>query len=359
MEIVTQGYVTNVVDGDTLDVSDFGRIRLADIDAPDSGKPGYDEAKNYLISLVNQKLVYIERDDEKDPYGRFVCIIYVRQNSTHLLNVNKALLNEGVVEMDDYPNEFDPDTWTPYVYYPINEPMISTIIYCNVSQSNLTIWNSTLIYGSIYPTFLEIVNITLSIKSEEGLWSDLVTVKNDFHYAYFYSWTPEYAGSYEIKASWDGFGIYDGSQSNTTLVQVNKISTKLSCSVSSTTITREESVIVSGIIDPSLSAKTIRLTYTKPEGIQFIRTVTTKSNGSFNDSYSPDADGSWSVTASWDGDLIYQDASCSKIEFIVNTSLIGGPGWIDDVAVIGGVGLVLISFFIFLRLKTSRSIWRQ
>ena len=44
-----------------------------------------------------------------------------------------------------------------------------------------------------------------------------------------------------------------------------------------------------------------------------------------------------------------------QINFTVNTSLIGGPGWIDDIAVIGGIGITLVSLFIFLRLKTTRS----
>ena len=121
MEIDAQGKVTDIVDGDTLDVEDFGRIRLADIDAPESWEPGYSEAKNYLSSLVENEHVYIDKDEEKDPYDRFVCVIYLRYNSTHLLNVNQDLLTEGVVELDDYSNEFDPSTWTLYVYHPLPE----------------------------------------------------------------------------------------------------------------------------------------------------------------------------------------------------------------------------------------------
>ena len=118
MEIDAQGSVTKVVDGDTLDVSNFGRIRLADIDAPETGEAGYNEAKNYLNSLVYNRLVYIDMDEKLDPYDRFVCVIYVRWNSTHLLNVNEALLNKDVAVISNYQNEFNPDTWTLYVYQP-------------------------------------------------------------------------------------------------------------------------------------------------------------------------------------------------------------------------------------------------
>ena len=118
MEIDAQGYVTKVIDGDTIDVSNFGRIRLADIDTPESGEAGYSSAKNYLSSLVGNAFVYIDMDDEKDPYDRFVCVVYVRLNSTHLLNVNKALLNKGVAKISNYLNEFNPSSWNLYIYSP-------------------------------------------------------------------------------------------------------------------------------------------------------------------------------------------------------------------------------------------------
>ena len=121
MEIDAQGYVTKVIDGDTIDVSNFGRIRLADIDTPESGEAGYSSAKNYLSSLVDNKFVYIDKDEKLDPYERFVCVIYVRCNATHLLNVNKALLLKGVAKISNYQNEFSPSTWSLYVYIPTSD----------------------------------------------------------------------------------------------------------------------------------------------------------------------------------------------------------------------------------------------
>ncbi|MHA1461383.1 MAG: thermonuclease family protein, partial [Promethearchaeota archaeon] len=57
-EIDRTGTVYNIVDGDTIDVTSVGRIRFADIDAPEQGEPGDDEATNYLLSLIYQKTVY-------------------------------------------------------------------------------------------------------------------------------------------------------------------------------------------------------------------------------------------------------------------------------------------------------------
>ena len=120
IEIDDVGRVYRVIDGDTFDCFPCGRIRLADVDAPEVGEPGYYEAKNALTSLVLGKKVYLDVDcvGTMDRYNRLICVVYVRHNRTHLLNVNKWLLDHGYVELKDYDNEFDPLTWSLYVYCP-------------------------------------------------------------------------------------------------------------------------------------------------------------------------------------------------------------------------------------------------
>jgi len=116
-EIDATTVVSWVVDGDTFDTNSGYRIRLADIDAPEYGEPGYYDAKNFLIDLIYGKTVYLDIDDiyETDKYGRLICVVYVKHNSTHYKNVNKALLVEGVAVIKNYYNEFNPYTWTLYV----------------------------------------------------------------------------------------------------------------------------------------------------------------------------------------------------------------------------------------------------
>jgi len=107
-----------VIDGDTFDTTSGDRIRLADIDAPEYGESGYYDAKQCLENLIEGKTVYLDIDDiyETDPYGRLVCVVYVRHSSTHYKNVNKALLVEGVAVISNYYNEFNPYDWTLYVH---------------------------------------------------------------------------------------------------------------------------------------------------------------------------------------------------------------------------------------------------
>lgn len=96
--------VTNVVDGDTFDTSKGWRIRLADIDAPESHETGYTEAKLFLTSLLLDEEVYLDVDPVKDPYDRYVCLTYVRYNATHVMSVNLALVLGGYAVVQNYTN---------------------------------------------------------------------------------------------------------------------------------------------------------------------------------------------------------------------------------------------------------------
>ncbi|KKK44854.1 MAG: putative single-stranded DNA-binding protein [Candidatus Lokiarchaeum sp. GC14_75] len=124
-EIDNTGTVYNIVDGDTIDVTSVGRIRLADIDCPESGESGGAEATQYISSLIYQKDVYVDVDDitGTDPYGRVVAVIYVYYDDTRLKNVNKAMLVAGHADIWDFDNnEFNPYSWTLYVNYQSSPP---------------------------------------------------------------------------------------------------------------------------------------------------------------------------------------------------------------------------------------------
>ncbi len=107
-EINATVFVTSVIDGDTFVADPVGSVRLADIDAPEVGELGAEEATAHLSSLVYHKRVYLDVDDlyGRDVYGRVVAVVYAQHNATHLLNVNQELLQAGMVEVTDFPNEF-------------------------------------------------------------------------------------------------------------------------------------------------------------------------------------------------------------------------------------------------------------
>ena len=120
-EIDKTGTVERIIDGDTLETTEE-TIRLADINTPEVGEPGADEATAYLSSLVNNKEIYIDVDDiyGVGSFGRTIAVLYVYYNETHLINVNKALLVGGYALISNYYNEFNPYDWTLYVVYQSN-----------------------------------------------------------------------------------------------------------------------------------------------------------------------------------------------------------------------------------------------
>jgi len=64
IEIDKTAFVTVVIDGDTFDISTSERVRLADINAPETDMNGYFEAKNQLRILIENKQVYLDIDDK-------------------------------------------------------------------------------------------------------------------------------------------------------------------------------------------------------------------------------------------------------------------------------------------------------
>lgn len=117
------GTVTRIVDGDTFDIlavnSTTFRVRMADINADETGEAGYAEAKAALGSMISGRTVYLDVDDLYVwDYGgagsRIVAVVYLWHNSTHFLNVNEALFLAGHVRKTDYQNEFNPYVWLLY-----------------------------------------------------------------------------------------------------------------------------------------------------------------------------------------------------------------------------------------------------
>jgi endonuclease YncB( thermonuclease family) len=141
--------VTEVVDGDTVHISppvlvaDEYRliVRFADINAPELNTTEGQWAKGNLTNLLAQYggVVYLDIDKKYgvDDYGRVVAVVYVRVNSTHLLNVNKWMLENGYAEVEDLDNDFDPSKWSLYVQYPVESeklPEISRVVLASPPQ---------------------------------------------------------------------------------------------------------------------------------------------------------------------------------------------------------------------------------
>ncbi len=79
--------VTKIIDGDTIDINDKGkvRLRLIGINTPERDMPYYQEATDFTANLVKGKKVYLEYDKERyDKYGRTLAYIYLEDGETML-----------------------------------------------------------------------------------------------------------------------------------------------------------------------------------------------------------------------------------------------------------------------------------
>ena len=122
------GRVSKVVDGDTFDVTledynssqvseDVIRIRLADIDTPETRGPKACEAGKvasaYTRTWLLSNYVFLDLDDKtgKDPYGRWVAVVYLAEDGQPGRNFNKQLVDSGHAVIEDFRNnEFDPES---------------------------------------------------------------------------------------------------------------------------------------------------------------------------------------------------------------------------------------------------------
>ncbi len=75
------GVVNRVVDGDTIEVSGVGRVRLHGIDAPELAQPYGPEASEYLRQRLEGRRVELV-PTERDRYGRIVAWVSVPEGGS-------------------------------------------------------------------------------------------------------------------------------------------------------------------------------------------------------------------------------------------------------------------------------------
>lgn len=127
-EFQAYGYVTKVVDGDTVwfhsyygyRAGETFKVRFADINAPEIYTDEGKESKAALQWLFDTygHYVYLDVDDVygTDHYGRVVAVVYLPfWDYGCALNVNEWLVENGYAYIWDHYNEFDPYSWSLWV----------------------------------------------------------------------------------------------------------------------------------------------------------------------------------------------------------------------------------------------------
>jgi len=100
IRIFNYATIVNVVDGDTCDILlDLGysvkiktRFRLVDINTPERGHAGWQEATDFFKQFTGRPVIV--HSTKVDKYGRYLADIFIT-TPLGLSSVNRMLLSEG------------------------------------------------------------------------------------------------------------------------------------------------------------------------------------------------------------------------------------------------------------------------
>jgi len=99
----TKTYATEILDGDTFVIKNGMTVRLLGIDAPNRGEEKYEEAKNYLDSLIINKQLVLEYDQyQDDKFGRILAYVWINceEKISSCCRRNRALVNEIMIKQN-------------------------------------------------------------------------------------------------------------------------------------------------------------------------------------------------------------------------------------------------------------------
>jgi micrococcal nuclease len=85
---------TAVIDGDTFRLETGEKVRLIGIDAPELSQPGGEKSREYLIKLVLNKGVTLEKGyEDRDKYSRLLRFVYIDD-----VCINEEMIKQGYAE---------------------------------------------------------------------------------------------------------------------------------------------------------------------------------------------------------------------------------------------------------------------
>ncbi len=120
------GVVTNIIDGDTIDVAIGGveqRVRYVGVNTPERDEPCYGDARDVNANLVRGQTVTLVRDvSDTDQYGRLLRYVYVGDTF-----VNATLVAQGWAEAVEYR----PDTGQTAYFRDLEEAATAANLGCH------------------------------------------------------------------------------------------------------------------------------------------------------------------------------------------------------------------------------------
>jgi hypothetical protein len=160
------------------------------------------------------------------------------------------------------------------------------------------------------------VTVTLTYQRPDG-FKTIQTATTDPAGNYADTYKPDSTGSYTAKASWQGDVDHESATSPGSTFSVDKATPTMTCQVYPPLGPVGASVVVSGTLSPARSSATLTMTFTRPDGANLTLRCTTRTDGSYNQAFTPDLGGQWWVQASWEGDSSYTACQSLKAGLVV------------------------------------------
>jgi hypothetical protein len=192
-----------------------------------------------------------------------------------------------------------------------------------VSPQSVNFGQGTIVSGSISPLRAS-VDVTLQYRlGTAGAWSNASKVQTSAQGSYLFNWTPPTAGTYEVRAIWNGDSITFGNMSAVTTLTVRRVASELTLDVSSTSANAGSTVTVSGTVTPAVAGVTVTIRVNRDNaGWTTAGTATTDADGNYEYEWTPSEAGTYQIRASWDGNTNYLDSeSVTKSVTIASTGL--------------------------------------
>ncbi|MDH5448172.1 MAG: right-handed parallel beta-helix repeat-containing protein [Candidatus Bathyarchaeota archaeon] len=228
-----------------------------------------------------------------------------------------------------YQNEIGSDGIgdTPHViespYHQDNYSLMSprtngSVIFLALQNKTIKPRDDVLIYGFLWPK-LDEVNITIYYRNQiETEWQTLETIST-YAGKYSYLWTNLDEGIYELKASWAGNSTTYPAESLIETLTVQKITSNVSITVSSTEMLVGSTVTISGSIDPIRPHVNVAIWHRfKDEDWTILETVETYDNGSYSFMWLTPKVGMFQIKTSWLGDEKALPAESLSVVIIVS-----------------------------------------
>jgi hypothetical protein len=129
------------------------------------------------------------------------------------------------------------------------------------------------------------------------------------------------------------------------LVKPPKMESSISCSAAPRELKVGETVEVTGALEPVKEGITVTIKFNRPDGTESSKITATQSDGTYELLYSPESEGDWTVSSSWEGDTSHSGAVSQSVSFSVEEESGDGgiPGFPYESILLGLlVGIVIL-----------------